>query len=117
MDKKELFEHLGLSEYIAFDFETTGLNANEDRIIEIAAIKFHNGDPVDRFITLINPERSIDPFITDITERQGGVSILRSASEVSIDNVSPVGGSSREARTPSQSTSEKMKRLTKEVCD
>ena len=56
-------------------------------------------------------------FITDITERQGGVSILRSASEVSIDNVSPVGGSSREARTPSQSTSEKMKRLTKEVCD
>ena len=67
MDKKELFEHLGLSEYIAFDFETTGLNPNEDRIIEIAAIKFHNGDPVDRFITLINPERSIDPFITDIT--------------------------------------------------
>ena len=51
MDKKELFEHLGLSEYIAFDFETTGLNPNEDRIIEIAAIKFHNGDPVDRFIT------------------------------------------------------------------
>ena len=30
MDKKELFEHLGLSEYIAFDFETTGLNPNED---------------------------------------------------------------------------------------
>ena len=67
MDKKELFKYLGLSEYIAFGFETTGLNPNEDRIIEIAAIKFHNGDPVDRFITLINPERSIDPFITDIT--------------------------------------------------
>ena len=24
MDKKELFEYLGLSEYIAFDLETTG---------------------------------------------------------------------------------------------
>ena len=38
-----------------------------DKIIEIAAIKFLNGDPVDRFVKLINPERPIDPFITDIT--------------------------------------------------
>ena len=67
METKKLLNQLGLVEYIAFDFETTGLNPNEDRIIEIAAIKFLNGKPVDRFVTLVNPERPIDPFITDIT--------------------------------------------------
>ena len=67
MEMKKLLNQLGLSEYIAFDFETTGLSPVDDKIIEIAAIKFLNGDPVDRFVKLINPERPIDPFITDIT--------------------------------------------------
>ena len=67
METKKLLNQLGLVEYIAFDFETTGLKPNEDRIIEIAAIKYRDGKPVDRFVTLVNPERPIDPFITDIT--------------------------------------------------
>ncbi len=67
MEIKKLFNQLGLSEYIAFDFETTGLSSDYDRIIEIAAIKFIDGNPVDRFVTLVNPQRPIDPFITDIT--------------------------------------------------
>ncbi|SVB72003.1 uncharacterized protein METZ01_LOCUS224857, partial [marine metagenome] len=67
MELPQLLRCLGLSEYIAFDFETTGLNPDKDRIIEIAAIKFVDGNPVDRFTTLLNPERTIDPFITDIT--------------------------------------------------
>ena len=67
MELPQLLHCLGLSDYIAFDFETTGLNPKDDRIIEIAAIKFVDGNPVDRFVTLINPGRPIAPFITDIT--------------------------------------------------
>ena len=67
MEIKKLLNQLDLSEYIAFDFETTGLSPDDDRIIEIAAIKFIDGNPVDRFVTLVNPQRPIDPFITDIT--------------------------------------------------
>ena len=67
MELPHLLRCLGLSDYIAFDFETTGLSPKDDRIIEIAAIKFVDGNPVDRFVTLINPGRPIDPFITDIT--------------------------------------------------
>ena len=57
MEMKKLLNQLGLSEYIAFDFETTGLSPVDDKIIDIAAIKFLNGDPVDRFVKLINPKR------------------------------------------------------------
>ena len=67
MEIKKLLNQLGLSEYIAFDFETTGLSSDDDRIIEIAAIKFIDGNPVERYVTLVNPQRPIDPFITDIT--------------------------------------------------
>ena len=67
MEQKELLRILDLSTYIAFDFETTGLSLESDRIIEIAAIKFEGGVAVDRFVTLVNPERQIDSFITDIT--------------------------------------------------
>ena len=67
MNRQELLRELDLSTYIAFDFETTGLSSENDRIIEIAAIKFEGGEAVDKFVTLVNPERPIDPFITDIT--------------------------------------------------
>ena len=67
MNRQELLRELDLSTYIAFDFETTGLSSENDRIIEIAAIKFEGGEAVDRFVTLVNPERPIDSFITDIT--------------------------------------------------
>lgn len=42
-------------EFIALDFETTGLNYMDDRIIEIAAIKYVNGVETDKFIHLVNP--------------------------------------------------------------
>ena len=40
--------------YIAFDVETTGLSAERDRIIEVGAVIFENGIPVDKFGTLVN---------------------------------------------------------------
>lgn len=46
-------------EFVVFDTETTGLAPSKDRIIELAAIRFKNGEPVEWFETLINPERDI----------------------------------------------------------
>lgn len=47
-------------EIVVFDVETTGLSpARGDRIVEIAAIKIRNLVPVDRFHSLVNPQRSI----------------------------------------------------------
>lgn len=67
MDRKTLLSELNLHTFIAFDFETTGLDPGRDRIIEIAAIKFEEGEPRDRYVTLVNPEMSIPSFITGIT--------------------------------------------------
>ena len=67
MNRKELLNALNLSTYIALDFETTGLDPKHDRIIEVAAIKYVNGEPIKRYSTLINPGVHISSFITDIT--------------------------------------------------
>lgn len=53
--------------YAIVDIETTGGHAGKNRMTEIA-ILHHNGREVtQRFHTLINPERSIPPFITQLT--------------------------------------------------
>ncbi len=53
--------------YVIVDIETTGGNKNTGRITEIAAIK-HDGEKViDTFETLVNPERSIPPFVQRLT--------------------------------------------------
>ena len=67
MERKELLDVLNLSTFTAFDFETTGLDPNNDKIIEIAAIRFRHGEIVDRFVSLVNPEIDIPHLITEIT--------------------------------------------------
>ena len=67
MDKKELLSVLNLSSFVSLDFETTGLDAEEDRIIEVAAIRFIDGKIKERFVTLINPQRHISTIITSLT--------------------------------------------------
>lgn len=47
------------AEFVVFDTETTGLTPSKDRVIELAAVRFVDGKPVERFETLINPEREI----------------------------------------------------------
>ena len=46
---------------VALDLETTGLYAEQDAILEIAAIKFQGASILDKMETLISPGRSI-PF-------------------------------------------------------
>jgi DNA polymerase III subunit epsilon len=54
-------------EYVVIDTETTGLNPQRNRVIEIAAIKLKAGQPVATFESLLNPHRRIPSFITQFT--------------------------------------------------
>ncbi|HEY5235646.1 MAG TPA: exonuclease domain-containing protein, partial [Rhabdochlamydiaceae bacterium] len=45
--------------FICLDCETTGLDARNDRIIEIAVIKFTFTEVLERFETLVDPECQI----------------------------------------------------------
>jgi len=49
------------------DIETTGGSYRNSRVLEVAAIRFENGEIVKEFSTLINPETYIPPTITSIT--------------------------------------------------
>ncbi|ERK56477.1 DNA polymerase III, alpha subunit [Gemella bergeri ATCC 700627] len=53
--------------YVVFDVETTGLSAERDRLIEIAAVKVKNGAQIDTFESYINPKRPISELITRLT--------------------------------------------------
>ena len=56
----------GLS-YVVVDVETTGGSPPHDRITEIAAVVVRDGRIHDVFESLVNPERSIPPFVTRLT--------------------------------------------------
>lgn len=53
--------------YAILDIETTGGKYNEEGITEIAIYKFDGHQVVDQFISLVNPERSIQPFVVGLT--------------------------------------------------
>lgn len=54
-------------EAVVFDLETTGLSAQNCRIIEIGAVKIRDGQVLDRFDTFVDPEGAIPPEITKLT--------------------------------------------------
>lgn len=49
------------------DVETTGAASHYHRIIEIAVLRIHHGKLVEKYSTLLDPERSISPFIENLT--------------------------------------------------
>lgn len=53
--------------YVALDLETTGLDAEHDAIIEVAAIKFRDDEVLDTFATFVNPGRHIPLQVTELT--------------------------------------------------
>ena len=53
--------------YAILDIETTGGQFNEEGITEIAIYKFDGYEVVDQFISLINPEIPIQPFVVKLT--------------------------------------------------
>ena len=64
---KDLLPLLELDEFISFDLETTGLNPDKDKITEIAACRFINGEFTEEYTTLINPGIPIPKNITALT--------------------------------------------------
>ncbi|MGG3572130.1 PolC-type DNA polymerase III [Bacillus gobiensis] len=61
--------HRNLAEdtYVVFDVETTGLSAVYDTIIELAAVKIHNGEIVDRFERFANPHHPLSATTIELT--------------------------------------------------
>jgi DNA polymerase-3 subunit alpha (Gram-positive type) len=54
-------------EFVAFDLETTGLSAAQDRITEIGAVRIVNGEVTESFDTFADPGMHIPEKITELT--------------------------------------------------
>lgn len=52
---------------VSLDLETTGLNVEEDAIIEIGAVRIRNGEVIEEFSTFVNPSFAIPETVTYIT--------------------------------------------------
>lgn len=53
--------------FVSADTETTGFSpANGDRIVEIALLRFVEGEVADKFVSLIHPQRPIPPLVTEM---------------------------------------------------
>lgn len=89
-DKKDIVTNYDPSkeygEFVIFDIETTGLSAVNDAITEIGAIKIKDGEVIDTFSQLINPERNIPEFIINLT----GITDEMVANEPTIHEVIPL---------------------------
>jgi DNA polymerase-3 subunit epsilon len=53
--------------YAIIDIETTGGQFNEEGITEIAIYKFDGHEIIDQFVSLVNPEIPIQPFVVKLT--------------------------------------------------
>jgi DNA polymerase III epsilon subunit family exonuclease len=55
-----------ISEYIVLDIETTGLNRDFDKIIEIAWVKYKDTHEIQHYHSLVNPEQHIPDSASNI---------------------------------------------------
>lgn len=57
--------------YVSLDLETTGLDPEADEIIEVAAIRFDADGVIERYHSLVNPERALEFRIALLTNIDG----------------------------------------------
>lgn len=55
------------ADYCVFDFETTGISARSDKVIEIGIVKLRKGKIIETFSSFINPGRHVPYNITALT--------------------------------------------------
>lgn len=53
--------------YAVIDIETSGGKFGEERIIEVAVFRFDGREIVDQFISLVNPDGPIQPYVQKLT--------------------------------------------------
>lgn len=53
--------------FVALDVETTGLRPTRHRVIEIGAVRYVDGQCVERFAVLVNPHRRLPTYIVRLT--------------------------------------------------
>jgi DNA polymerase-3 subunit alpha (Gram-positive type) len=82
---KNVFEYDLKGEFIVFDLETTGLSYKYDKITEIGAVKVRDGQIVDTYSKLVNPEQKLTDKIIELT----GITDDMLVSEPIIDDVLP----------------------------
>ena len=63
-----IFDH-----FIAFDVETTGIEPDKDRIIEIGVVLFENGTPANEFQSLVQPGVEIPEKVSALTHITPGM--------------------------------------------
>ena len=83
--KAEPNAFLANNEIVVFDTETTGLDYKTNEIIEIGAVKLHNGEIVESFSTFVKPIAKIPSEITRLT----GINDSMVANAYSINQVIP----------------------------
>ena len=49
-----------------FDLETTGINITNDRIVEMAILKLHPDEKIEKQVWLVNPEMQIPLEVSEI---------------------------------------------------
>lgn len=67
MTEANILKSLKLEKFVVFDLETTGLDWFSDKIIEIAGVKYVDGNISETYSQLVYPERKIDDSITILT--------------------------------------------------
>ncbi|WP_088006215.1 PolC-type DNA polymerase III [Indiicoccus explosivorum] len=80
-------------DYVVLDFETTGLRAGEDKIIQIGAVKYIGHVRTETLYLLVDPEQPISRTITRITGiRDEDVADAPVIEEVAEDLIAFIGG-------------------------
>ncbi len=78
--------HTTNSPFVVFDIETTGLNKDSCKIIEIGAVKVENGIVTDQWSSFVNPGMHIPKRITELTSITDGMVEDAAAFEEQIDD-------------------------------